>query len=103
MAVILQVDFIMPAKSLAQQSIESLKMLAESIAKEPGFISKIWTENSQTNEAGGIYLFENGLFAEKYLTMHQKRLEAMGAQKIRSKIFTINDTLTAITKGSLNW
>jgi len=35
--------------------------------------------------------------------MHQKRLEAMGAQKIRSKIFTINDTLTAITKGSLNW
>lgn len=34
-----------------------LAELAQSINQEPGFIWKIWTENSATQEAGGIYLF----------------------------------------------
>ena len=36
-----------------------LAELAQSINQEPGFIWKIWTENRATQEAGGIYLFED--------------------------------------------
>lgn len=36
----------------------AMKELADSISQEPGFIWKIWTENQDTQEAGGIYLFQ---------------------------------------------
>lgn len=103
MVVILQVDFVIPTELLNQNFLNSLKVLAESIAKEPGLISKIWTENKETNEAGGIYFFKNQQTAKNYLTMHHKRLDAMGIKQIRSKLFTINEPLTAITKGNLHW
>lgn len=45
-------------------------VLAKSINEEDGFIWKIWTENSETNEAGGIYIFQTKETAEKYLDMH---------------------------------
>lgn len=38
---------------------EGFKSIAESINKEEGFIRKIWTENRQTEEAGGTYAFDN--------------------------------------------
>lgn len=103
MAILLQVDFVVPQALLGEQLAESAKTLAASIAKEPGLISKIWTENKQTSEAGGIYLFKDEASAQQYLTMHQKRLAAMGVKNVRSKIFTINEPLTEITKGSLRW
>lgn len=43
-----------------------LAELAQSINQEPGFIWKIWTENSATQEAGGIYLFEDEQSAQAY-------------------------------------
>lgn len=103
MTVVLQVDFVMPVELLGEHLAESARALAESIAKEPGLISKIWTENKLTSEAGGIYLFKDEASAQQYLAMHQKRLVAMGAKNLRSKIFAINEPLTEITKGSLRW
>jgi len=103
MTVILQVDFTLPAELLGDHLVESSKALAESITKEPGFISKIWTVNKETNEAGGVYLFEDKTSAEQYLAMHKQRLEALGASQLRAKLFAINEPLTAITKGTLQW
>ena len=40
-----------------QEMSDGLKDLAESINNEPGFIWKVWTENKDAKEAGGIYLF----------------------------------------------
>lgn len=99
MAVILQIDFTMPSEMLGDNLSEAARGLAESINTEPGFISKVWTENSETGEAGGIYHFADKASAEAYLAMHRKRVEAMGAENIRGRIFTINETLTAINHG----
>lgn len=78
-----------------------LRELAESINHEPGFIWKMWTENSETKEAGGIYLFENEESALAYLAMHSERLKAFGVEEVISKIFDINPTLTEINHGKL--
>lgn len=75
----------------------AFKQLAQDIAQEPGLIWKIWTENSETHEAGGIYLFENETAAHKYLQKHITRLEGFGVTNIRWKIFNINEALSDIT------
>ncbi|MFD1261411.1 monooxygenase [Entomomonas asaccharolytica] len=103
MAVILQIDFTMSADMLGDRLVNSAIELANSITKEHGFIAKIWTENKATSEAGGIYLFKNRESAQNYLDMHQQRVEKMGASNINYKIFEINEALTNITKGPLNW
>ncbi len=69
--------------------------------EEDGFIWKIWTENLEKNEAGGIYLFETKEAAENYLDMHSKRITSFGITDISAKIFDINAQLTHITKGPL--
>ncbi|MDM1487446.1 MULTISPECIES: monooxygenase [Acinetobacter] len=99
MAVILQVDF--PSQGPFGESMsQAYKELAESINLEAGMIWKIWTENSQTQEAGGIYLFDNTANAEQYLKMHTARLESFGVQNIRGKIFEVNAALSAINQAS---
>ena len=80
---------------------QELQGLAESITQEPGFIWKVWTENKNTHEAGGIYLFENEETATAYLNMHAARLKGFGITEIHAKIFDVNDTLTTITRGPL--
>lgn len=99
MAVIIQIDFTMPAEMLGDNLTEAARGLAESINQEPGFISKIWTENTETGETGGIYHFADKASAQAYLEMHSKRVEAMGAKNIRGRIFNINETLTTINHG----
>ena len=73
--------------------------LAESITREPGFISKIWTENPRTGEAGGIYLFEDEASALAYATMHEQRVLAMGASAVQYKVFDVNEPLSRVTRG----
>jgi hypothetical protein len=100
MGVLLQIDF--PYNGpFGSEMAEAFSGLAESIAQEPGLIWKIWTENRQTNEAGGIYLFEDEKSAKAYLTMHTARLESFGVEGIRSKIFDSNTELSKITKAPL--
>lgn len=100
MKVLLQIDFPYEGPFGAEMS-EVFAPLAESIAQEPGLIWKIWTENSETKESGGIYLFEDTASAEAYLTMHQARLESFGVEGIRSKLFNVNDSLSRMTKAAL--
>lgn len=77
----------------------ALKDLAESIAREPGLIWKIWTENQAAGEAGGIYLFTDDGSARAYIAKHTARLHQFGIAEVRVKIFDVNDKLTALTRG----
>lgn len=61
--------------------------LAESINLETGMLWKIWTENGQTQEAGGIYLFDHAANAERYLKMQNARLESFGLKNIHWQDF----------------
>ncbi|WP_062199637.1 monooxygenase [Massilibacterium senegalense] len=97
---LVQIDF--PADGpFGEEMSTAYKELAESIEKEPGLIWKIWTENAETKEAGGVYYFEDEESAKKYVKMHTKRLQSFGISGIRSKMFNVNEKLTAITKGPI--
>lgn len=100
MAYLLQVDFKMEGP-FGEEMANAFTELAESINNEEGFISKIWTENAETKEAGGIYHFETKASAEKYLEMHTKRLASFGITNVNGKIFTINEKLTNINHGQI--
>ncbi len=95
MAVILQVDFPTPGPFGAEMS-QAYEALAKSINLEPGMLWKIWTENQDTQEAGGIYLFDSSEHAAAYAKMHTARLEGFGITNIRAKIYEINLPLSQI-------
>ena len=100
MKYLLQMDF--PYTSpFGDEFYEQMKELAEDIATEKGLVYKLWTENEETQEAGGIYVFDNLDDANRYLAKHTERLESFGFTGIKSKVFVINEALSAITKASL--
>ena len=97
MAVILQVDF--PSQGpFGEEMSQAYQQLAESINQDDGIFWPIWTENSATKEAGGIYLFDSQANAEKYLNMHTARLQSFGIDNIRGKIFEVNNPLSTINQ-----
>lgn len=96
---LLQIHFNFPAEMMGPALTAAAMPLAESITREPGFISKIWTENPRTGEAGGIYLFEDEGSALAYATMHEQRVLAMGASAVQYKVFDVNEPLSRLTKG----
>jgi hypothetical protein len=96
---LLQVDF--PHDEIfGEEFSKAFVELANDIAAEDGLLWKIWTENKETKEAGGIYLFSNEFDAKRYLDKHTKRLESFGYKDIRAKIFNVNEALSKITKAS---
>jgi len=100
MAYVMQVDFEMNGP-FGDEMAEAFSDIARSINEEKGFIWKVWTESPETNEAGGIYIFQTKETAEDYLDMHSKRLAGFGITDINAKIFTINTKLTEINKGPI--
>ncbi|WP_017547527.1 monooxygenase [Salinicoccus carnicancri] len=98
MSVILQVDFSMEGP-FGSEMASQFEELAESINEERGFQWKIWTEDADNKEAGGIYVFDTKENAQKYLDMHAKRLKSFGIDEVNAKIFDINRQLTKITDG----
>lgn len=100
MSILLQVDF--PYQGPWGEAMsEAMKELAESIAREPGLLWKIWTESRERSEAGGIYLFADRASAEAYLAMHTQRLKSFGVPHVNGKLFEINDALSAIDRAPL--
>lgn len=97
---LLQVDFDF-AGPFGEEMSKMLIGLAESINNEPGMIWKIWTENQKEQLGGGIYLFENEVYAQAYLDMHSARLKNMGVKKIRGHIFDLNVPLSTINKAPI--
>ena len=100
MKYILQVDF--PHDGIFGEAMsEAFEDLAKDIAEEEGLIWKIWTESQANQEAGGIYLFDNEDNAQRYLKKHTDRLNSFGYTDIRAKIFTVNETLSRLTKSDI--
>ena len=54
-------------KVLLVRKWKSILGFSKSINEEDGFHWKIWTENEETKEAGGIYVFEEKQDAENTL------------------------------------
>ena len=97
---LLQIDF--PAGGPWGEEMASAYVdLAHTIAGAPGLIWKIWTENPETKEAGGIYLFEDEASLAAYLEEHTARLKSFGVAQINAKRFAVNEPLTQITRGGL--
>lgn len=92
---LLQIDFPHTGPFASEMS-EAFRALATSIAQEPGFLWKIWTENAETQEAGGWYAFDSEKNLQAYLTMHCERLASFGVENIRARVFTPNLALSAI-------
>lgn len=100
MLCLLQVDF--PQEGpFGEEMSRQFKALAESINEEPGFLWKIWTENAQTQEAGGIYAFDTEEHAACYLEKHSKRLAGFGIVGVRGKIFAVNSALSRLNHAPL--
>lgn len=100
MKCLLQIDFPYSGP-FGSEFFDAMKELAENIAIENGLIYKLWTENEETQEAGGIYVFDNLGDANRYLEKHTQRLTSFGFKDIKSKVFIINEALSAITKMTL--
>lgn len=97
---LLQIDFKMQGPWGVEMS-KNFVDLAIDIAEEEGLIWKIWTENSSTEEAGGIYLFETEAYLDNYLSKHTARLRSFGVTEINAKKFSVNVPLTLIDRGRL--
>ncbi|MER8627284.1 YdhR family protein [Mesorhizobium sp. M1143] len=78
---------------MAQASQE----LANDIANEDGLIWKIWLEDRETAQAGGIYLFEDAAAANRYREKHEQRLAAMGIGRVMVNAFSVNTGLSVLT------
>jgi hypothetical protein len=76
--------------------------LAHRIADVPGLICKVWTENREAGEAGGVYLFEDESSLDAYLGGKLERMKAAGIEGLRAKKFDVNEPLTRITRGRLS-
>jgi hypothetical protein len=98
MAKLLQITFPFQGP-FGRQMTETFSALAQSISRETGIVWKIWTENEDAREAGGIYLFEDEKSARAYLEKHAARLKAAGISEISAKIFDVNSELSRITRG----
>lgn len=97
MNVILQVDFPYQGPWGAKMTA-AMDELANSINQEPGFVWKIWTENQQTQKAGGVYLFTSENDAKAYLQKHSARLKSFGIPEVRGEIFAVNTALSQLNQ-----
>ncbi|WP_201588081.1 monooxygenase [Psychrobacter jeotgali] len=97
---LLQVDFPYSGP-FGDEFFTEMEGLAQDIATENGLVYKLWTENEETQEAGGIYVFDNLDDANRYLAKHTERLTSFGFSDIKSKVFKINEELSKITKASV--
>ncbi len=72
--------------------------LARNIAQAPGLLWKVWIENADTGESGGIYLFVDEASLDAYLTEHTARLRSFGIRHIVAKRFDVNVPLNSMTR-----
>lgn len=91
--------FDFPNTAFGPERTEALRPLAEDIARQPGLVWKIWTEDQAAGRAGGVYLFESRAAAEAYHAMHAARLAARGVTGIEATYRDVNETLTRIDRG----
>lgn len=97
---LLQIDFRF-AGPWGPELTERCAPLARTIAGAPGLRWKIWTENRETGEAGGIYLFDDQATLDAYLAEHTLRLTNLGIPEINAKSFEVNEALSLMDRAPL--
>ncbi len=97
---ILQIDFPFDGP-FGDDMSTAMQPLAKDIATEDGLLWKIWTEDADSKQAGGVYLFSERDAAKAYLAKHSQRLAAAGVRDIRSRIFAVNQPLSLIDRAPL--
>jgi hypothetical protein len=98
---LLQIDYLSTGPWGEEMATE-YSDLAHRIANVSGLICKVWTENRETGEAGGVYLFEDEASLDAYLEGKIERMKAAGIKELRAKRFDVNEPLTHITRGRLS-
>ena len=98
---LLQMDYLFPGPWGEEMAAENSD-LAHRIADVPGLICKVWTENREAGEAGGIYLFADEASLDRYLAGKIERMKTAGIKGLRAKKFDVNESLTRITRGRLS-
>jgi len=76
---------------------EASRGLANDIATEDELIWKIWLEDREAGQAGGIYLFQDAAAAARYREKHERRLSAMGFTGVMANAFSVNTELSMLT------
>jgi hypothetical protein len=75
--------------------------VAHDIARVPGLIRKTWIWNPHTQEAGGVYLFDDQDSLERYLTgpivEQLRRLKQV--RELRARPFDILQQPSSVTRG----
>ncbi|ALP49133.1 monooxygenase [Corynebacterium glutamicum] len=75
--------------------------LATDIAGQDGLIWKVWTEDSQRDVAGGVYLFADEASAQAYVKKHTARLAGFGITDITATSYAVNEGLSRIDHAML--
>ena len=98
---VLQINFKFSAPSEVMK--KGFAQVVNDIAAVPGLRWKIWIMNEQTQEAGGLYLFDDQAAVEAYLKGPLiAGLKANPAISEPSfKQFSVVDDLTTITRGPM--
>ena len=75
--------------------------VAEDIARVPGLIRKTWIWNPQTQDAGGVYLFEDEASIERYLNGPiVEQLRGMKqVSEVRTRRFKVLEPPSSVTRG----
>lgn len=98
---LLQMDYLFSGPWGEEMAAE-YSALAHRIADVPGLICKVWTDNRETGEAGGVYLFADEASLDAYLGPKLERMKAAGVEGLRARKFDVNEPLTRITRGRLS-
>ena len=98
---LLQMDYVL-AGPWGDEMAAEYSDLAHRIADVPGLIWKVWTENRETSEAGGVYLFEDEAALDSYLKTKLERMKAAGIEGLRVRKSDVNEPLTRITRGAID-
>ena len=101
MAVILQINFVNKA---SEEAVASMNLAAAPhIAELPGLQWKVFIRDAQTQEGGGIYLFEMREQAEAWLASPAVAAvqQAPSVSGFSAKIFDIQEEPSRITRAPL--
>lgn len=76
---------------------------AHAIAQVPGLHWKLWIFNPDTQDAGGIYLFNDEASANDYLNgpIVESIKQMAGVEHLEAKLFSINSMLSQLTHAQL--
>ena len=74
---------------------------AQPIADWPGLLWKVWLQNEEAHEAGGIYLFESEAAAQAYVDgpIANALKSSPVISNFRAKLFDVMESHSAITRG----